>query len=140
MFNLLIAIVSGTYDEFTEERKLVDMNEVLNMLSSMASFLRYFSPRVLGIWPAGSVKGVFYYFVVPEQSNINLRYVIKRLEDVSSDQGRIEKDFNGKFDSLGGQLKEINQKLDKIMGDKEKVGNEMTGKEKSEIKGDEHFD
>ena len=130
MLNLLIAIISGTYDEFVENRDMIDLEELISMLSEMASFLRFSRwLKVKTIGP-GKERGVFYHFLIPfAEEKDDLKVIQKRIsvveeavnksnkdiKDLSFNQTRMTDMIAETQDMIRKSQKEIKDKIDKLV-------------------------
>ena len=113
MFNLLIAIISGTYEEYTEDRMMVDLEEILDMLSEMANFLRV-ARSVKEVFVKGSEgKKVFYHFIVPDESQGEFDEIQQKLEEVGERQEEMIDLLRKKMAETHQAQKEILTKIDK---------------------------
>ena len=111
LFNLLIAIISGTYDEYTDNRELVDAQDVLNMLSSMASFSKCWS-NFIGIFThTKGTKKKYFYFVVPRNSDIELNNVYELQKSDSENLKKFEDKTDKKFKNLSQQFHNLQEKI-----------------------------
>ena len=86
MFNLLIAIISGTYEQFTEDRVMIDLNETLDMLSEMANFLGVLRSLKEKCLNGSEVKKVYYHFLVPNESEEEFKEIQKKLGALAEKQ------------------------------------------------------
>ena len=132
MYNLLIAIISGTYEQFTEERQLVDVKEILDMISAMASFLDFFERFCKCFMRRGRGRGKeenFFHFLIPVTRGEDLGELVGRIGDLEGqilkNQRKIEEQVSGievrqlerdrRFESrLDGLEQRIMQKLEEL--------------------------
>ena len=80
MFNLLIAIISGTYERFTEDRVRVDLEQVIDMLLEMAEFLRflrYIREKLFGVTQS---KKVYFHFLVSSEEAGDIQEIAEKIE------------------------------------------------------------
>jgi len=66
LMNMLIAIISMTFEKFTDERELVDLQQMLNMLADMNAFIRFF--RMIRKKKYDS-KNYYYHFMIMHKEN-----------------------------------------------------------------------
>ena len=106
MFNILIAIMGGSRSKFMENKKLIDINLVLNMLSSMASFQSslLLLRRKFGAKEGRRTRKVFFYFVVPKEK-----------EDDQNEQEGENKELKKNMAALEKKMESLDEKLTKIM-------------------------
>ena len=113
MFNLLIAIISGTYEQFTEDRVMIDLEEILEMLDEMANFLRVMSSLKAGKKSKGNK--VYYHFLVPDQSEGELQEIQERVEEVGQKQEEMRESLETKLKENQKQIAEIKQMLINVL-------------------------
>ena len=123
MFNLLIAIINGTYTEFEDNRELIDLEDILEMISEMSAFthfLRVLRQVVLG--PEKDVE-VYHHFLVPNESDkdkiemldnkiCNLEESLKEVKEI---QIRNERQGQENQKETQRNLRELHQKMDKLL-------------------------
>ena len=93
MFNLLIAIISGTFEEFTEDRIMVDLEEILDMLTEMATFLNVVRSIRMKFFGWGGGELTFYHFLVPDESEEDLKEIQSRLESLEAGQAEMREEM-----------------------------------------------
>ena len=118
MFNLLIAIISGTYDEFAENKDMTDLNEILAMLSEMASFVRFC--RLVKEFLIGATKDkeVYYHFLIPDELDDDIKIVKNRVaqleEKTKSNHLSVEKKIKETKEELKKRLEEVKKNQEDI--------------------------
>ena len=112
MFNLLIAIISGTYDEFVENRDMIDLEEIISMLSEMASFLRFTRKLKETVFGPSKERGVFYHFLIPYiKEEDDLKEILKKISNL--EQG-IKTNNNELKTKINKFRKELNSRISRI--------------------------
>ena len=82
MYNLLIAIISGTYEKFEQERMLVDLDDVIEMLIEMAEFLNVFRiirDRLFGVIKK---KSIYFHFLIPAEKDGEVKELLDEFKEL----------------------------------------------------------
>ena len=96
MFNMLIAIIQGTFTQFSEDRGLTDVEEVIDMLSEMAAFLNFWKTAkewIFGVRAGGERENVFFHFLVRVEEGDELGAVVERVGGLEDRIFRIEEEL-----------------------------------------------
>ena len=108
MFNLLIAIISGTYEEFVENRDMIDLEEIISMLTEMASFLRFSRWIKVKTFGPGKERGVFYHFLIPYlQEEDDLKEIQNRISMVEKGVKQSNKELKARIDHFRGDITSV---------------------------------
>ena len=128
MFNLLIAIISGTYEEFVENRDMIDLEEIISMLTEMCSFLQF------GLWlrekfiGKSKEKGVFYHFLIPiGEDEDDLKEIKKKLNEVEGGMRKNQEELTRRMDLMRNEIntkqirmaenqRKMDLKIDRVLG------------------------
>ena len=121
MFNLLIAIISGTYEQFTQEKQRVDLKEVIDMLLEMAEFLNFWRKIREGIFGVRESEKIYLHFLIPTEEANDLEDLTGQVEElrefVFEKVGGIDMRVKGIEDKVEGieiEVKSVNSKIDMI--------------------------
>ena len=108
MFNLLIAIISGTYEQFTEDRVMIDLEEILDMLDEMSNFKRV----MYKIGKRSKYEQVYYHFLVSNQSEDQLKDIQDTLDELGEKHQRIsenQKAIRQNLNELAQNIQEMKE-------------------------------
>ena len=126
MFNLLIAIISGTYEQFTEERELVDVKELLDMLCSMAACSRVFGRFLLLDRVGGRARTTYYHFLVPEDQSQGIAQVLERVGELEGSMRALVNQSESRV--MAGVERRVREGRDEVLGKVEALRAELGGK------------
>ena len=88
MFNLLIAIISATYEQFTEDKMRVDLNEVVSLLQEMGEFLKFWRRIREMLFGVTESEKIFLHFLIPsEEDDGEIEQLAEELEEL---KGKVE--------------------------------------------------
>ena len=95
MFNILISIICGTCEEFTEKKEMIDLKEILAMLSEMTTFFIY-AEKVPIICVKPNEEEIFYHFLVPDEDG----GVEKELKEVKEKNKEKEEELRLAYEKI----------------------------------------
>ena len=114
MFNLLIAIISGTYEQFAEDREIVDIEDILSMMDAMAGFLNVLRKIKEMVFGAAEIKMVYYHFLVPREDDGDLEEIKERQRRAEEVMAENQETLEERFENLEEHLKKQDEKFEKM--------------------------
>ena len=115
MFNLLIAIISGTYEEFTENQLIFDLKEIIDMLLEMAEFLNFWRKIREGIFGVSESDKIYLHFLIPSEDANEIEGLIEKFEVLKEEVENNQEKLVEKVDLVQKDMKNMKKSIDKIL-------------------------
>jgi len=123
MMNMLIALISQTFERYTENREREDIKQMLRVLSEINSFLRFFYT------PATTRQDRSYFQIIKVKydDEISNQQINERIDEVNE---RIEK--------IDERIEKIDERIEKIIESNKQIieSNKQSNKQINEVKKD----
>ena len=103
MANLLIAIISETFNKYAEKRELVDFREMLDIMLELGDFISYFMSKKKGEEEDEPAEGKYICFVVKQEEEEDTEKILEGIEKLDEKNNQILE----RIDRVEEALKEL---------------------------------